>query len=578
MVDKNEVVERLKAEGRLTRNTGTNSIKATNERIDITNEKLDRLSVIFAAISNFVNDQTDILRDMLDLDIKAKEEEKRRRELESVENTTLRTRDTSERDDVTDIRPTSEQKSSLWSGLFSMLGGALGGLGGALAGVTLGGIGIAALIATLAEPAAEFIADFLKAGLEDLGLNPETAEAFKEYLKTGAYWALIGRALGVVFGRRLALLFAAGGILWKALDDAFGATEAIQRMADAFDIDLSEGWAEAIGAAIGVALISILPKVIKKIIPKIFGAAGVAAGAAAATGAAGAGAGAGAGAAGGAAAGAASKVSKLSKFLKGTGVLAALGTAIDAGAGVMDTELEEKGLNSFERALTGIGEGFGDFYSMLDNATRSATNYAFGTNFRTDMDLGGDIREGAVDIFGTSEVVENANRQREYEGLTADLRSLESARSQVGPSDLPFLEEEIERVKSRIEELGFTPVPEITTNPEREITPPLPPLPRETTSTLEYPSMIDSSITDSELNSRIQDFLNRSSSDAVAAAVASRGGAVIIRGGDTNNVSISRGGSSVVNNRTSIGRGGGGGFFQGSGFMGDPFGKLPVVQ
>jgi NAD kinase len=111
-----QIVDRLKAEGDLVRNTGTNSIRSVNIR-------LDKFEDIFNVISENIVAQTEMM--MKSLDIQAGElqlaKESARRE-----ETAKQLEDLEEKQDQTELRDPEEREEKEekeGKGLFAMLGG-----------------------------------------------------------------------------------------------------------------------------------------------------------------------------------------------------------------------------------------------------------------------------------------------------------------------------------------------------------------------------------------------------------------------------------------------------------------------
>jgi len=73
-----KIVDRLQAEGQLTRNTGTNSIKALNNRVD-------RFTMVLESVNAAVLDQTAILQETLNLEKARIIDEERARQLARVD-------------------------------------------------------------------------------------------------------------------------------------------------------------------------------------------------------------------------------------------------------------------------------------------------------------------------------------------------------------------------------------------------------------------------------------------------------------------------------------------------------------
>lgn len=128
-----EIVERLKAEGQLTRNTGTNSIRAV--RI-----QMDKFEGIFETISEQVTLQTKLLADMVEtsmdqlrINAETGEREKARQQREDLADA-----QEEDRDEPADVSPARAEREG--PGLFSMLSGM--GIGKLLIGGALLGAGL----------------------------------------------------------------------------------------------------------------------------------------------------------------------------------------------------------------------------------------------------------------------------------------------------------------------------------------------------------------------------------------------------------------------------------------------------
>lgn len=152
-------------------------------------------------------------------------------------------------------------------GLANLLGGL--GLGAALGGGGLLRLLPAAFLGTIAPYVGDLVENLVTGALTDLTSNPEFAASWGEALGAAGFYGTIGAALGLVFGRRLGLLFAVGGVLYNKLDQVFGLDQVITDMAAGFGVDLPEGWATGIGTAIGIAVIGALPMLLRRGLPKL---------------------------------------------------------------------------------------------------------------------------------------------------------------------------------------------------------------------------------------------------------------------------------------------------------------------
>lgn len=144
------------------------------------------------------------------------------------------------------------------------LGAAMGGLGGGLLRLLP-----AAFLTTIAPYVGDLIENLAIGALQDFGASPEFAASWGEALGAAGFYGTIGTAVGLVFGRRLGLLFAVGGALYNKLDQVFGLDQVITDMAAGFGVDLPEGWATNIGTAIGIAVIGALPMLLRRGLPRL---------------------------------------------------------------------------------------------------------------------------------------------------------------------------------------------------------------------------------------------------------------------------------------------------------------------
>lgn len=219
-----EIVDRLKAEGQLIRNTGTNSIRAV--RI-----QLNRFEDIFKTISENISSQTQMMASMLDISADqlkmsqetAEREEARRQREDLAADQTPTPRPDITRDDL----PNTKTRES--RGLFDLLSGGTGFLNKLLKGALFAG-GIYAL--------GNVFKGFIDA---KIGENE-----FTKGLASAINWTAIGSIFGLKFG----LLLGAGNIL----SNIFDLPEVTQKIGDAFDTEFTDNQAEGIGTALGAAL------------------------------------------------------------------------------------------------------------------------------------------------------------------------------------------------------------------------------------------------------------------------------------------------------------------------------------
>lgn len=130
------ILERLKQEGQLTRNSGTNSIKAVSI-------KLDKFSGVFKSINLELKMQTDILRESLNVDKRTQARINRERELDEVAQK-AREDDQRKKDDDSSKKKSEDTSSSVKnevSSIGSMLSGMMGGFKSFVIKSLLGAVG-----------------------------------------------------------------------------------------------------------------------------------------------------------------------------------------------------------------------------------------------------------------------------------------------------------------------------------------------------------------------------------------------------------------------------------------------------
>lgn len=271
-----ELIDRLKKEGQLTRNSGSNSLKSIKLEVGKFDDAL-------SAMRSKLKDQTVVINDLLGVQKNALELEeseiqrlKKKDQLESVQKTVSgREEDDRREDDRRDARPgTPTPEPGAMSGFFRRIGPGLGGfLGAAFGGMTVAGIASrfgglllrAIPVVTLAPMIGEFIGDFAKASLSDfLGRNleegEELSEARNEFIdsfSSSAGRVAIWTAIGAIFGRRAAAIFGAAGIASEATSSAiedilektgFSEDDIVEAFGKEWD---SEKVSKGIGATVG---------------------------------------------------------------------------------------------------------------------------------------------------------------------------------------------------------------------------------------------------------------------------------------------------------------------------------------
>lgn len=122
------ILDRLQAEGRLTRNSGTNSIRSVKVQ-------LDRFEGVFNSISANIADQTNLLRKSMGIQEEALEAQKRREDFDELNPPQPATDPTPTTSDSTPEREKSK-------GIFDLIAGAGASLLGAMKPLLLGGAGL----------------------------------------------------------------------------------------------------------------------------------------------------------------------------------------------------------------------------------------------------------------------------------------------------------------------------------------------------------------------------------------------------------------------------------------------------
>lgn len=198
MEDNKKILDRLKQEGDLLRNSGTNSIKSLKK-------DFEKFNAVFESIETSINAQTEMLKAFIDLQtdiIKQNQTEDRFNKVadKPTSNSPQRGSDRSPTADVPPPRggilPT-----------FDIEGLLRDAMGGGRSLFTLGGAARAGLFAFMAPIIGDFVGDFLEAAVKDAGFSEEVSKSIGDAGNTGAYAATIG----AIFGKRMALIFGAAG-------------------------------------------------------------------------------------------------------------------------------------------------------------------------------------------------------------------------------------------------------------------------------------------------------------------------------------------------------------------------------
>lgn len=258
-----DIIDKLTNEGQLIRNTGTNSIKSVNTR-------LDKFAIVFDSINKNILEQNTILLDSLNIEI----ERKRTEDLNRVEPT-LDTRDADPAPRNSNDNTSPGGLSEMGSSISAAIGGFIGSSLGSISSAFKFGLG-ATILVGLGPTIVEFFQDFITAGLEDLIGSSNFTNSFGDALGTAGSFALMGKVLGGRFGMMLGLSLGVGKALYNELDKIFNLDSTISSIANSFGIALSEdsAWIDAIGIAIGFGIVSLLKKGAVRLISTAFAAAG----------------------------------------------------------------------------------------------------------------------------------------------------------------------------------------------------------------------------------------------------------------------------------------------------------------
>jgi hypothetical protein len=276
------VVDRLKAEGQLIRNTGTNSIRSVNVRLDKFSELFQSMNVALGQQTTMMSAALGIQQAQLLLDQESAEREKTRDELNKVSTTTAANggpgggpvgggRSGGGAGD--------DGSSGGWTGLGALF---TGGLGGGAAFALLRTFASRFLFrflpALLLAPAVvDGLDGFLETTLQGVGLLDDAgfSEQFRNNVISNLSWPLIGFAIGGWWGAKIGAMFAVGSMLWSYMNDIFNLDEHMDKIADAFGLNLPDGWQGWVGSAIGFAIISIVPAIIRRaLVPLLMASVG----------------------------------------------------------------------------------------------------------------------------------------------------------------------------------------------------------------------------------------------------------------------------------------------------------------
>ena len=265
----NELVDRLKKEGQLTRNSGTNSLKSIKLEVGKFDDTLSAMRSKLKDQTVAINDLLGVQKVALDLEESEIERQKKKDQLEGVQKTVS---DKKPEEKTSPERVTNEAAASpgmlggffrrIGPGLGGFLGAAFGGLAAMMSPMRLGGLLLRAVpLVALAPLIGDFIGDFVGAGLEDMGASPEATEQMRETFNRAGRWG----AMGAVFGPKGAAVgFFAGALssFGSSLLERFGIGEDEDISILGIDVNALTG-SETILAALGGTLALLAPSLLK---------------------------------------------------------------------------------------------------------------------------------------------------------------------------------------------------------------------------------------------------------------------------------------------------------------------------
>lgn len=265
----NELVDRLKKEGRLTRNSGTNSLKSIKLEVGKFDDALSAMRSKLKDQTVAINDLLGVQKVALDLEESEIERQKKKDQLESVQKTVS---DKKTEEKTSPERVTNKAAASpgmlggffqrIGPGLGGFLGAALGGLAAMMSPMRLGGLLLRAVpLVTLAPLIGDFIGDFVGAGLKDMGADPQVTEQMRETFNKAGRWG----AMGAIFGPKGAAIgFFAGAMssFGKSLLERFGIGEDGDLSILGIDVNTLAG-SETILAVLGGTLALLAPSLLK---------------------------------------------------------------------------------------------------------------------------------------------------------------------------------------------------------------------------------------------------------------------------------------------------------------------------
>jgi hypothetical protein len=272
----NKIIEAVENEGLLLRSADTNSIKSLNEVFDKFNAVLDSVN------SNIIL-QSAILQKTLDIE----ETRELAARLASVDQSRVLPRNGLPAPQNRTETPTTETGSTegISAGIASLIGGALGAMSVAGFGRLLAR---GSLLTFMAPVLGEWIGNLAKEGLDNFNPGGSGVGGFNESMSDALGSATTMGFIGRIFGKKVALIFAAGGFVASFGDELFKKLDADKDgIIEAFGKELTPDNLSAIMGAVAGAVALALPMLIRRgLLPALSRAVGTSAAARAAAGAA----------------------------------------------------------------------------------------------------------------------------------------------------------------------------------------------------------------------------------------------------------------------------------------------------
>lgn len=207
----NKIVDRLRAEGSLIRNTGTNSIKSV--RTD-----LAKFGALFESINSNIIEQTQILRNSLKIQIDEEKIRKSAKELLRADRTVAE-KSKEKVGSTSSPKFTSDQQAGgFLASLAGLFGGAAVGIGGSLLAALKTPLRTA-LFTVLAPAVGTLLGNITEEALLNMGSDPGTALKFGEAANLAGMWGMIGLA----FGKRAGVIGAVAGVAASFGDEVLDA-------------------------------------------------------------------------------------------------------------------------------------------------------------------------------------------------------------------------------------------------------------------------------------------------------------------------------------------------------------------